>query len=93
MWRKHCYTRGGIGSQSTNVSISHSSLGAFHDIHFSSRNFEVGDKAKRQLGQEGITAAIDMLQLDVTNDDQILAVVKHVAEKYYGKLDGMSKRD
>jgi NAD(P)-dependent dehydrogenase (short-subunit alcohol dehydrogenase family) len=51
-----------------------------------SRDLEAGQKAKSQLQQDGVTAAIDVIQLDVTNDDQILAAIKHVASKY-GKLD------
>ncbi|KAI1762582.1 short chain dehydrogenase/reductase family protein [Hypoxylon sp. FL1150] len=50
------------------------------------RDIEAGTKAKSQLQQEGVTATVDVLQLDVTNDDQIMTAVKYVAEKY-GKLD------
>ncbi len=54
-----------------------------------SRDLEAGKKAKEQLAQEGVKAAIDVLQLDVTKDDQILEAVKYVTVKY-GKLDGLS---
>jgi NAD(P)-dependent dehydrogenase (short-subunit alcohol dehydrogenase family) len=56
-----------------------------------SRDLEAGQRAKSQLKQDGVTAAIDVVQLDVTNDHQVLAAVKHVADKY-GKLDGMPYR-
>lgn len=52
-----------------------------------SRDLEAGKKAKEELEQEGVKATIDVLQLDVTNDDQIIEAVKYVAGKY-GKLDG-----
>lgn len=55
-----------------------------------SRDLESGEKAKSQLEQEGISAAIDVLRLDVTNDDQIMEAIQHVTVKY-GKLDGMSR--
>ncbi|KAI4862818.1 short chain dehydrogenase/reductase family protein [Hypoxylon rubiginosum] len=50
------------------------------------RDIEAGINAKSRLRQEGVAATIDVLQLDVTNDDQIMTAVKYVAEKY-GKLD------
>lgn len=55
------------------------------------RDIEAGINAKSRLRQEGVAATIDVLQLDVTNDDQIMTAVKYVAEKY-GKLDGRSTR-
>ena len=39
--------------------------------------------------KEGIKAHVEVVQLDTTNDDQILEAVKFVENKY-GKLDGMS---
>lgn len=52
-----------------------------------SRNLESGREAAEKLASEGIKAHIDVIQMDVTNDDQIIEGVKHVA-KTYGKLDG-----
>ncbi|KAH9907711.1 short chain dehydrogenase/reductase family protein [Xylariomycetidae sp. FL2044] len=51
-----------------------------------SRDLEAGNAAKTQLERDGVKAAIDVLQVDVTNDDHIMAAVQHVTEKY-GKLD------
>ncbi|XXG99658.1 hypothetical protein Hte_005999 [Hypoxylon texense] len=50
------------------------------------RDIEAGTDAKSQLRQEEVAATIDVLQLDVTSDDQIMTAVKYVGEKY-GKLD------
>ncbi|KAK3324590.1 short chain dehydrogenase/reductase family protein [Cercophora scortea] len=51
-----------------------------------SRDLAAGQQAKTALEQEGIQAKIDVLKLDVTNDDEVLAAVQHVATKY-GHLD------
>ncbi|KAI0151874.1 short chain dehydrogenase/reductase family protein [Xylariaceae sp. FL1272] len=51
-----------------------------------SRDINAGEEAKKTLRDEGVSADIDVLQLDVTNDDDITAAVKFVAEKY-GHLD------
>lgn len=48
-----------------------------------------GDEAVKKLRDSGVKAAIDVIQLDVTNDDHIEAAVSFV-EKKYGKLDGES---
>lgn len=53
-----------------------------------SRNVENGEKAVKQLRQSGVTAEVDVVQLEVTNNEHITAAVKHVQEKY-GRLDGM----
>ncbi|KAK2813771.1 hypothetical protein FQN50_000169 [Emmonsiellopsis sp. PD_5] len=50
-----------------------------------SRNLESGQAAARQLAADGVKD-IDVVQLDVTNDEQIIEAVKFVEEKY-GKLD------
>jgi NAD(P)-dependent dehydrogenase (short-subunit alcohol dehydrogenase family) len=52
-----------------------------------SRSLESGQAAKKQLEEEGIKAPIEVIQLDVTNDKQIIEAVKFVTIKY-GKLDG-----
>ena len=48
-----------------------------------------GHEAVKKLRDTGVKAAIDVIQLDVTNDNQIEAAVSFV-EKKYGKLDGES---
>ncbi|KAK3687418.1 short chain dehydrogenase/reductase family protein [Podospora appendiculata] len=51
-----------------------------------SRDLAAGQQAKASLEQEGVKATIDVLKLDVTNDDEVLAAVQHVATTY-GHLD------
>jgi len=51
------------------------------------RDIEKGQQAVHQLRDRGFSAAIDLLELDVANDDHIAAAVKHV-EARYGRLDG-----
>jgi NAD(P)-dependent dehydrogenase (short-subunit alcohol dehydrogenase family) len=53
------------------------------------RDVESGRKAAAQLTEEGVRAQIDVVQLDVTDDEQILEAVKYVTVKYK-KLDGES---
>ena len=55
----------------------------------SCRRIDSGDAAKEQLVKEGIKAYIEVVQLDTTDDDDILEAVKFVESKY-GKLDGRS---
>jgi NAD(P)-dependent dehydrogenase (short-subunit alcohol dehydrogenase family) len=52
-----------------------------------SRNLASGEEAVNKLKELGVKAEIKVLQLDVTNDEQIEAAVQHVKSKY-GKLDG-----
>ena len=54
------------------------------------RNTAAGDKAVEKLREDGINSAIEVIQLDVTNDDHIQAAVDHVRSKYQ-RLDGMTK--
>ncbi|KAH8693052.1 short chain dehydrogenase/reductase family protein [Talaromyces proteolyticus] len=51
-----------------------------------SRNLEAGKQAIEKLQRSGVSAKIDLIQLDVTDDDQIAAAAKYV-ESTYGKLD------
>lgn len=51
-----------------------------------SRDTEKGKEANKKLKAAGVKARLDVLQLDVTNDDQIAAAASYV-EKAYGKLD------
>ena len=51
------------------------------------RNFASGQEAVQKLRDEGISNEIEVLQFDVTNDDQILMAVQHI-EAIYGRLDG-----
>ena len=46
-----------------------------------------GLEAIAKLRETGVQAEIRALQLDVRNDDQIMAAVKYV-EVNFGKLDG-----
>ncbi|KAE8151105.1 short chain dehydrogenase/reductase family protein [Aspergillus avenaceus] len=51
-----------------------------------SRDLNAGNQAIQKLRDLGVTARIDLVQLEVTNDDQITAAVHHVTTTY-GKLD------
>lgn len=51
------------------------------------RDIDKGSQAILQLRDRGVTAPIDLVELDVTNDDQITAAVRYV-ERKYGRLDG-----
>jgi len=52
-----------------------------------SRNLDAGKQAVQRLRDLGVTAKVDLLQLDVTDAEQIAAAVRHV-EAAYGRLDG-----
>lgn len=52
------------------------------------RKKEEGEAAAAQLAKEGIKAKIQVLQLDVTDDEQIMEAIKYVAINFQ-KLDGM----
>jgi NAD(P)-dependent dehydrogenase (short-subunit alcohol dehydrogenase family) len=52
-----------------------------------SRVLDAGYEARDKLRELCVTANIDVVQLDVTNDDQITAAVRYVEEKF-GTLDG-----
>jgi NAD(P)-dependent dehydrogenase (short-subunit alcohol dehydrogenase family) len=51
------------------------------------RNLEAGAKAVDDLKKAGTAASLELLQLDVTNDEEIAKAVETVATKH-GKLDG-----
>jgi NADP-dependent 3-hydroxy acid dehydrogenase YdfG len=51
------------------------------------RDVDSGRKAAEQMVKEGVKAQIDVLQLDVTNNEQIREAVKYFTVKYK-KLDG-----
>ncbi|TFK87094.1 short chain dehydrogenase/reductase family protein [Polyporus arcularius HHB13444] len=51
-----------------------------------SRSLENGKAALQKLKDAGVTAKVDLLQLEVTDDDQIAAAAKYVQETY-GRLD------
>ena len=55
----------------------------------SCRNPASGHAAKEQLAKEGVKAHVEVIELDTTNDEQIMAAVKFIETKY-GKLDGAS---
>ncbi|BCR90555.1 uncharacterized protein ACHE_60441S [Aspergillus chevalieri] len=51
-----------------------------------SRDLNAGQQAVQKLKDLGVTAKIDLVELDVTNDQQITAVINHVTNTY-GRLD------
>lgn len=54
-----------------------------------SRDLEKGNLAVKQLHEAGVTAKVEVIQLEVTNNEHITAAVRYVQETY-GKLDGKS---
>lgn len=53
-----------------------------------SRDLKAGNEAAQQLQKDGVEAHIDVIQLDITNDAQIIEGIKFVTAKY-GKLDAL----
>lgn len=51
------------------------------------RNVAAGHEAVQKLRDSGIQAALEVVQLDVTSDEQIEAAAERVKKKY-GRLDG-----
>lgn len=51
------------------------------------RSLEAGHEAAEKLRVLNSKARFDVVQIDIENDESILAAVKYVTEKY-GKLDG-----
>jgi NAD(P)-dependent dehydrogenase (short-subunit alcohol dehydrogenase family) len=74
----------GLGYSILQVAGARDALSTFI---MTSRKLEAGQEAAAKLVKEGVNAKIEVIPLDVTNDDQILAAVKYVEEKH-GKLDG-----
>lgn len=52
-----------------------------------SRKRLAGEEAAKRLRELGVTAKIEVVELDVTNDAQIAAAVDFIKTQY-GKLDG-----
>lgn len=52
-----------------------------------SRDLAKGKDAAGQLKKDGVSAKVDVLELDVTKDEHIEQAVAYV-DKTYGKLDG-----
>ena len=52
-----------------------------------SRNLNSGKEALQKLKDAGVTAKVDLVQLEVTDDVQIASAAKYV-EDTYGRLDG-----
>lgn len=50
-----------------------------------------GKQAVQKLKDLGVTAKVDLVRLDVTDDQQITAVVDHVTNTY-GRLDGKATK-
>ncbi|PWY76984.1 short chain dehydrogenase/reductase family protein [Aspergillus heteromorphus CBS 117.55] len=57
-----------------------------HTYILCSRGLNAGQQAVQKLRDLGLTAKIDLVQLDVTNDQQIIELVDHVTTTY-GRLD------
>ncbi len=53
------------------------------------RSVESGETAIQELRKEGVTANLDVVELDVTSDNTILKAKEYI-EKKYGRLDGLS---
>jgi NAD(P)-dependent dehydrogenase (short-subunit alcohol dehydrogenase family) len=53
------------------------------------RELSSGHEAVQELRKLGVTAKIEVVQLDVTKDEEIEAAVEFVRRKY-GRLDGKS---
>lgn len=51
------------------------------------RSLEAGREAADKLRASNPSAAFDVVQIDIENDESILAAVKYIAKKY-GRLDG-----
>ena len=51
------------------------------------RSKTAGNKAVEELRNLGVKTRIDVLELDVTSDENIIGAAKHMQEKH-GKLDG-----
>ncbi|KOS21698.1 Dehydrogenase/reductase SDR family member 11 [Escovopsis weberi] len=67
--------------------IQSSGLRYPHNVYIlCARSVEKGNAAIAQLREAGVTAKIDLVQLEVTNDEDIAAAVKYV-EAQYGRLD------
>jgi len=56
-----------------------------------SRSQAAGEEAISELEKQGVTATLDILVLDITSDDSILAC-KEILTKKYGHLDSSSLR-
>ena len=52
-----------------------------------SRKRLAGEEAAKKLRELGVTAKIEVVQLDVTNDEQIAAAVDFIKTRF-GRLDG-----
>lgn len=52
-----------------------------------SRRRLAGEEAVKKLQELGVTAKVEVIELDVTNDEQIAAAVEFIKTKY-GRLDG-----
>jgi NAD(P)-dependent dehydrogenase (short-subunit alcohol dehydrogenase family) len=53
------------------------------------RSAPSGEVAIAELKNLGVTASLDVVELDVTNDSTIISAKQYV-EKKYGRLDGLS---
>ncbi|BDD58929.1 hypothetical protein MAP00_004166 [Monascus purpureus] len=54
------------------------------------RDIQKGKGAIAELRDRGVSAPIDVVELDATNDAHIAAAVRHV-ETQYGRLDGKAR--
>jgi NAD(P)-dependent dehydrogenase (short-subunit alcohol dehydrogenase family) len=68
------------------VSIAATRNSSAHYI-LACRNPDAGTKALDDLKKSGIVASLELLQLDITKDDEIVMAVENVTARH-GKLDG-----
>ena len=71
------------------LSIVQAAAGRIFDATFilGCRSLEAGHEAAEKLRSLNLKAIFDVVQIDIDNDESVLAAAKYVAEKY-GKLDG-----
>lgn len=55
------------------------------------RSTPSGHEAAKKLQNLGVKAKLDIVELDIVNDDTIIAAAKYI-ESTYGRLDGSSPR-
>jgi NAD(P)-dependent dehydrogenase (short-subunit alcohol dehydrogenase family) len=85
-YTKQILTRRGIG-----FAIVHrlASAAPDHIYLLAMRTKNAGEKAVQKLREFGVTATLEILDLDVTCVDQVMRAVEEI-QSHYGKLDGRS---
>lgn len=71
------------------LAIVQAAAGRIHDATFilGCRSLKAGQEAAETLRGLNLKATFDVVQIDIENDESILAAVKYITEKY-GRLDG-----